>query len=148
MEGITKRFGGNLALSGVDLALERGRVHALVGENGAGKSTLVRVMTGAYRRDAGVIRLDSQTVDFSSPQEAQARGVVAVYQEVNLLTHRTVAENLFLGREPGRWGWIHWRRLGAEAQALLDRLGLHIDPAATLGTLSIAVQQMVAIVRG
>src|SRR5436309_13747908 len=95
-QGITKAFGGVAALAGVDLALERGRAHALVGENGAGKSTLIKVLTGAYRRDAGTILLQGVPVDFRSPEEAQAQGVVAVYQEVNLLPHRTVAENLLL----------------------------------------------------
>jgi monosaccharide-transporting ATPase len=148
MQGITKTFGRMTALAGVDLALQPGEVHALVGENGAGKSTLIKIMTGAYRRDAGTITLEGKPVDFGSPEEAQQNGVVAVYQEVNLLTHRTVAENIYLGREPGRWGRIDWRRMNAQAGELLARLGLTIDPTASLGSLSIALRQMVAIVRG
>src|SRR3712207_1467329 len=100
MEGITKIFSGVVALDGVDFALRAGEAHALVGENGAGKSTLIKVLTGAYRRDRGRAWLAGREVDFHSPEEAQRAGVVAVYQEVNLLSYRTVAENLFLGREP------------------------------------------------
>src|SRR5215203_1076073 len=148
MEGITKEFNGIPALSGVDLELARGEVHALVGENGAGKSTLIKIMTGAYLRDAGTIMLEDKQVDFHSPEDAQALGVVAVYQEVNLLAFRTVAENIYLGREQQRWGLIDWKRMNAEAGALLKSLGLEIDPRATLGSLNIALRQMVAIARG
>src|SRR5215210_5927321 len=148
MEGITKGFSGVTALAGVDLTLERGEVHALVGENGAGKSTLIKIMTGAYRRDGGRAWLEGREVNFASPEEAQAQGVVAVYQEVNLLMFRTVAENIFLGREPRRLGFIDWKRMNADAGALLKRLGLDIDPRATLGSLNIALRQMVAIARG
>ncbi len=148
MEGITKVFSGVTALAGVDLTLERGEVHSLVGENGAGKSTLIKIMTGAYRRDSGRMWLEGKEVNFTSPEEAQDAGVVAVYQEINLLMFRTVAENIFLGREPRRFGMIDWKRLNAEAGAILNRLGLEIDPRATLGSLNIALRQMVAIARG
>ncbi|HZG54551.1 MAG TPA: sugar ABC transporter ATP-binding protein [Pyrinomonadaceae bacterium] len=148
MEGITKIFSGVTALSQVSLALERGEVHALVGENGAGKSTLIKIMTGAYTRDGGQMFLEGREVDFRTPEEAQAAGVVAVYQEVNLLTFRTVAENIYLGREPRRFSLIDWKRMNADAAALLKRLGLDIDPRAPLGSLNIALRQMVAIARG
>ncbi|HEV2765113.1 MAG TPA: sugar ABC transporter ATP-binding protein [Pyrinomonadaceae bacterium] len=148
MEGVTKIFSGHTALDGVDFRLERGEVHALVGENGAGKSTLIKIMTGAYRRDGGRVYLDGREVNFDSPEEAQAEGVVAVYQEVNLLLFRTVAENIFLGREPRRFGLIDWKRMNADAEAILKRLGLDIDPRAPLGGLNIALRQMVAIARG
>jgi monosaccharide-transporting ATPase len=148
MEGITKIFSGVVALDGVDFTLERGEVHALVGENGAGKSTLIKIMTGAYRRDGGRMLLEGREVNFRSPEDAQESGVVAVYQEVNLLTYRTVAENIFLGREPRRFGLIDWKRMNREAGAILKRLGLSIDPAETLGNLNIALRQMVAIARG
>jgi monosaccharide-transporting ATPase len=148
MEGITKIFSGVTALSNVSLALERGEVHALVGENGAGKSTLIKIMTGAYTRDGGEVFLEGRAVDFRTPEDAQAEGVVAVYQEVNLLTFRTVAENIYLGREPRRFGLIDWKRMNADAAALLKRLGLDIDPRAPLGSLNIALRQMVAIARG
>jgi len=148
MEGIRKVFSGVVALDNVDLALARGEVHSLVGENGAGKSTLIKVMTGAYSRDGGEIVLEGKPVNFRSPEDAQHAGVVAVYQEVNLLTFRTVAENIFLNREPRRFGFVDWSRMNREAGQLLDSLGLNIDPNAELGTLNIALRQMVAIARG
>ena len=148
MEGIGKRFAGVTALDGVDLVLERGEVHALVGENGAGKSTLVKIMTGAYHKDAGTITLEGHPVEFHTPADAQARGVIAVHQEIHLLRHRTVAENVFLAREPRRFGFVDWRRMYDETAALFARLGLELDPRATLGTLRTAQQQMVAIARG
>ncbi|HEX2076684.1 MAG TPA: sugar ABC transporter ATP-binding protein [Longimicrobium sp.] len=148
MEGIVKRFAGATALDHVDFTLRRGEVHALVGENGAGKSTLIKIMTGAYRRDAGQVWLEGQPVDFKTPADAQAAGVIAVHQEIHLLSYRTVAENVFLGREPRRWGLVDWARMRTETGELLQRLGLAIDPAATLGALSTAQQQMVAIARG
>jgi ribose transport system ATP-binding protein len=148
MEGIRKVFSGVVALGGVDFQLDHGEVHALVGENGAGKSTLIKVMTGAYRRDGGRMTLEGSEVNFRTPEEAQEHGVVAVYQEVNLLAFRTVAENIFLGREPRRFGVIDWGRMNADAGAILKRLGLDIDPRATLGDLNIALRQMVAIARG
>ncbi|HEU4565149.1 MAG TPA: sugar ABC transporter ATP-binding protein [Gemmatimonadaceae bacterium] len=148
MEGIVKRFAGVTALDGVALQLERGEVHALVGENGAGKSTLVKIMTGAYHRDAGTISLEGRPVAFRTPADAQEAGVIAVHQEIHLLPHRTVAENVFLGREPKRWGIIDWRRMFADSAALFARLGLELDPRATLATLRTAQQQMVAIARG
>ncbi|MCA1564591.1 MAG: sugar ABC transporter ATP-binding protein [Acidobacteria bacterium] len=148
MEGITKIFSGVTALANVSLELERGEVHALVGENGAGKSTLIKIMTGAYTRDGGQMFLEGRAVDFRTPEDAQEAGVVAVYQEVNLLTYRTVAENIYLGREPRRFGLVDWKRMNADAAALLKRLGLEIDPRAPLGSLNIALRQMVAIARG
>jgi ribose transport system ATP-binding protein len=148
MEGITKIFAGHTALDGVNLTLERGEVHALVGENGAGKSTLIKIMTGAYTRDGGQMFLEGNAVEFRTPEDAQDAGVVAVYQEVNLLAYRTVAENIFLGREPRRFGLIDWKRMNADAGEILKRLGLEIDPRATLGSLNIALRQMIAIARG
>jgi galactofuranose transport system ATP-binding protein len=148
MEAITKRFAGVTALDRVSVALERGEVHALVGENGAGKSTLIKVMTGAYHKDAGSIFLEGREVAFDTPADAQAAGVIAVHQEIHLLRHRTVAENVFLGREPRRWGLVDWKRMFAESAALFARLGIDLDPRATLGELKTAQQQMVAIARG
>jgi ribose transport system ATP-binding protein len=148
LEGIRKVFSGVVALDGVDFQLERGEVHALVGENGAGKSTLIKIMTGAYRRDGGRMLLEGREVNFRSPEDAQGEGVVAVYQEVNLLAFRTVAENIFLGREPRRMGFINWKKMNADADAILSRLGLDIDARAPLGSLNIALRQMVAIARG
>ncbi len=148
MERITKRFGSAPALDGVDFSLRAGEIHALVGENGAGKSTLVKIITGVYRRDAGDMTLADRAVDFASPAAAQSAGVCAVHQEIHLLRLRTVAENLYLGREPRRWGLVDWSRLDADAGELLGRLGVDIDPRAPLGSLNTARQQMVAIARG
>jgi galactofuranose transport system ATP-binding protein len=148
MQKIRKVFSGVTALDDVDFELVRGEVHSLVGENGAGKSTLIKVLTGAYQRDGGEIFLEGQPVHFRSPEEANHAGVVAVYQEVNLLMYRTVAENIFLGREPRKFGFLDWATMNRAAGEILQRLGLDIDPKATLGSLNIALRQMVAIARG
>ena len=147
-QGVAKSFAGTTALAGVDFDLNRAEIHALVGENGAGKSTLIKILTGAYRRDAGTVLLEGVPVDFGSPQDALGCGVAAVYQEVQLLGRLTVAENILLGREPRRWGLLDRRRLNQQAGAILRGLGLSIDPAARLGALPIASRQMVAIARG
>jgi galactofuranose transport system ATP-binding protein len=148
MQKIRKVFSGVVALDDVDFTLEAGEVHSLVGENGAGKSTLIKVMTGAYSRDGGEMFLNGRPVNFRTPEDAQHSGVVAVYQEVNLLMYRTVAENIFLGREPGRFGLVDWKRMYRDAGEILRGLGLEIDPKATLGSLNIASRQMIAIARG
>ena len=148
MEGIRKIFSGVTALDNVDLTLNRGEVHSLVGENGAGKSTLIKVMTGAYTRDGGEMTLEGKPVNFRSPEDAQHSGIVAVYQEVNLLMFRSVAENIFLGREPRKFGLVDWVRMNKETGELLKSLGLDIHPKTELGSLNIALRQMVAIARG
>src|SRR4028119_1612932 len=148
MQNIRKVFSGVVALDDVNFTLERGEVHSLVGENGAGKSTLIKVMTGAYNRDGGEVFLEGKPVNFRTPEEAQLAGVVAVYQEVNLLMYRTVAENIFLGREPRRFGLIDWTKMNNAAGEILQNLGLQIDPKAVLGSLNIASRQMIAIARG
>ena len=147
MEQISKAFPGVIALSGAHLSIAPGEVHALVGQNGAGKSTMIKVLTGVYRRDSGTIMFDGRAVDFHSPQQAQANGVSTIYQEVNLVPFRSVAENIFMGREPRRWGLIDWRRMHADAAALLRRFGVETDVTQPLLNLNIAVQQMVAIAR-
>ncbi|MFG1698922.1 sugar ABC transporter ATP-binding protein [Nonomuraea sp. NPDC049309] len=147
MSGIGKRFPGVTALDGVNLRLLPGEVHALMGENGAGKSTLIKVLTGVYAADAGTIELDGRPVAFGSPLEAQQAGISTVYQEVNLCTNLSVAENILLGREPRRLGRIDWRRMRARAAELLARLDLDLDVGAPLSSYSLAVQQMVAIAR-
>jgi galactofuranose transport system ATP-binding protein len=148
MERIVKRFGSATALDGVDFDVRRGEVHALVGENGAGKSTLVKILTGAYHRDRGGMWLDDRPVRFDTPADAQRAGVAAVHQEVNLLRYGTVAENVFVGREPRRWGLIDRGRMLRDTANVLARLQLPIDPAAALGKLSTAEQQMIGIARG
>jgi len=147
MRGIEKTFDVVRALAGVDLTLEAGSVHALVGENGAGKSTLIKVLTGAYPPNAGVVLLAGEPVQFRRPADAQARGIVAVHQEVNLLLHRTVAENVFLGREPHRFGIVDDGRMVDATRSLLGALGLDVDPRAILDELPIPLRQMIAIAR-
>ncbi|KUO22398.1 sugar ABC transporter ATP-binding protein [Streptomyces dysideae] len=147
MTGIVKEFPGVRALSGVDFRLFPGEIHALMGENGAGKSTLIKVLTGVYSLDGGTITLDGKSVRFGSPLQAQQAGISTVYQEVNLCPNLSVAENIFIGREPTRFGRIQWKRLRKEAAELVDRLGLDIDVTAPLSSYPLAVQQLVAIVR-
>jgi galactofuranose transport system ATP-binding protein len=147
MTGIHKAFVGVRALSDVDLRLFPGEVHALLGENGAGKSTLIKVLTGVYEIDAGSIELAGKPVLFGSPLEAQRAGVSTVYQEVNLCRNLSVAENIFIGREPRRWGRIQWRAMRRGAAEALARVDVHIDVSASLSEYSLAVQQMVAIAR-
>ncbi|MCF3638743.1 sugar ABC transporter ATP-binding protein [Rhizobium sp. TRM95111] len=145
--GIDKVFPGARALNRVDFALRRGEVHALLGENGAGKSTLIKCLTGAYRRDAGRILLDGAEIDPASTLEAQGLGIGTVYQEVNLLPNLSVAENLFLGRQPRRFGLVDARAMNRQARALLADYELDIDVTADLARYSVAVQQVVAIAR-
>ncbi|MDX6515497.1 MAG: galactofuranose transport system ATP-binding protein [Gaiellaceae bacterium] len=147
MTGITKRFLGVAALLDAELDVAAGEVHALVGQNGAGKSTLIKVLTGAYQRDAGEIVFDGERVNFGSPHAAQLRGLSTIYQEVNLVRYRSVAENIFLGREPKGFGVIDWRRMHREGAALMQRLGLAIDVTRPLYEYSLATQQMTAIAR-
>ncbi|MFG6081888.1 sugar ABC transporter ATP-binding protein [Paracoccus litorisediminis] len=146
-QGIDKSFFGVKVLDGVDFSLRGGEIHALLGENGAGKSTLVKILTGAYRRDAGAMWLDGQEVEPRSVAEAQALGIGTVYQEVNLLDNLTVAENLYLGRQPRRMGMIDRRRMRGDAATLLARYGVGADPDETLAHYPVAVRQIIAIAR-
>jgi galactofuranose transport system ATP-binding protein len=147
MRDVDKRFQGVKALSGASLEVEAGEIMALVGQNGAGKSTLIKVLTGAYRRDAGAIEFAGAAVDFASPQAAQRGGVSAIYQEINLVPFRSVAENIFLGREYRRFGLLDWKRMNTEAAELLRRFAIEIDVKRPLMEFSTAIQQMVAIAR-
>ncbi len=145
--GLVKVFPGVRALDGVDFTLQAGQVHALMGENGAGKSTLIKALTGALRPDGGTILLNGRPQAFRSPLEAQHAGISTVYQEVNLIPNLSVAENLYLGRQPMRFGRIDRRAVRAGAERALERVGLRIDTARPLASCSIAVQQLVAIAR-
>src|SRR5215212_880338 len=147
MTGITKSFPGVVALENVDFTLKRGEIHALIGENGAGKSTLIKVLTGVEHPDKGTIELDGKFVQVRSPQHSQELGISTVYQEVNLCTNISVAENIMLGHEPYRFGSIHWRKMSDLAQQAIRRLGIDVDVTQPLGNYSVAIQQMVAIVR-
>ena len=149
MRGITKRFAAVTALDGVDFEARVGEVHALVGENGAGKSTLMKVLSGAYQADAGEIELFGQRVSFGHPLDAQRAGISVIHQEFNLLPHRTVAQNVFLGREPHRLGMLDERALRRRVQDLLESIHVaqFVDPNALVGELSVAQQQMVEIAK-
>jgi len=152
LSGVAKQFGAVRALSGVNLRLFAGEVHALMGQNGAGKSTLIKVLTGVYPADQGDMRLNGQSIRATSTLDAQRLGISTVYQEVNLCPNLSVAENIFAGRYPrkgaaGLWS-IDWTRMHREARELLARLNLDIDVTQTLSSYSVAVQQMVAIARG
>ena len=147
MRGVDKTFAGVVALQSASLEVARGEVHALVGQNGAGKSTLIKVLTGAVARDAGEVVFDGRPVAFATPQEAQRGGISTIYQEINLVPYRSVAENVFLAREPRRFGLIDWGRMNREAAAVLTRFRIDVDVRAPLMRYTIAIQQMVAIAR-
>jgi monosaccharide-transporting ATPase len=147
LRGIHKRFPGVIALNGVDFTVRAGEIHALLGENGAGKSTLIKVLTGVYPADGGEIWLGGTRIRPSSPRAAEALGISTVYQEINLIRSLSVAENITLGRQPGRGGWLNWPGIRRRARAAIARLELDCDVDAELGSLSVAMQQMVAIAR-
>jgi monosaccharide-transporting ATPase len=147
VKGISKTFPGVSALESVDFSLKRGEIHALVGENGAGKSTLIKVLTGVETPDSGSIELDGNLIQVRSPQHSQEIGISTVYQEVNLCTNISIAENIMLGHEPHHFGGIHWKKLNISAIQALKRLDVDVDVTQPLGNFSVAIQQMVAIAR-
>lgn len=149
MQGITKRFPGVLALDNVDLTVSRGEIHSLIGENGAGKSTLMKILAGVYTPTAGEIFIDGRQVSFGHPREARAQGIAIVYQELSLLHNLTVAQNIFLGREPIHGLVIDNAEILNEAQQVLDQLGIeNIDVNQKVKTLPLAQQQQVEIAKG
>jgi galactofuranose transport system ATP-binding protein len=147
MKGIDKAFPGVIALEDVDFSLNKGEIHALMGENGAGKSTLIKILTGVEHPDKGSIELEGNLVQVRSPQHSQELGISTVYQEINLCTNLSVAENILLGHEPRRFGSIHWKKMNDLASQAIQRLGIDIDVTKPLGNYSVAIQQMVAITR-
>ncbi len=148
LSGIVKEFPGVKALDGANLNVYPGRVMALLGENGAGKSTLMKVMTGIYQKDGGQLFYQGQEVSFKGPKESQEQGISIIHQELNLIPELSIAENIFLGREPmGRFGRIDWSAMYREAQKLLDMLNVPFDPKSPVGKLSIGEQQMVEIAK-
>lgn len=147
MKEITKAFPGVVALENVNFSLQKGEIHALVGENGAGKSTLIKVLTGVEYPDAGTVELDGKLIQVRSPQHSQELGISTVYQEVNLCANISVAENIVLGHEPRRFGGIDWKKMNFLASEAMQRLDVDIDVTQPLGNFSVAIQQMVAIAR-
>jgi ribose transport system ATP-binding protein len=147
VEGISKEFPGVKALDGVNFELDRGEVLALVGENGAGKSTLMKILSGIYTPDAGRIFVEGDEVDVTDPKVAQRLGISIIHQEMNLMPHLTVAQNIFIGREPRTGPWVREGELNRRAKALLTDLGIHLRPTQGVGELTVASQQMVEIAK-
>ena len=147
MTGIQKYFPGVHALDNAQLEVREGEVMALVGENGAGKSTLMKVLTGIYPSDGGTIEFFGKHVDIHGPRDAQALGICIVHQELNLMQHLTVAENIYIGREPMKGLFVDKAKQNAMTQELFDKLHLDLDPKAVVKTLSVAKQQMVEITK-
>ncbi len=147
MSGVSKRFPGVKALEDVHLEIGPAEIHALLGENGAGKSTLLKILSGAQAADTGSIQLFGQAAAFATPHDAQRAGIVTIYQEFTLAPDMSIAENVFIGREPGSKLFVSWSRLAAETRAITDRIGLKRDPMTPVRELSVAEQQLVEIAR-
>ncbi len=149
LRGVSKSFPGVQALSRIDLDVEAGEVHALIGENGAGKSTLIKLLSGVYPQDSGTMRFDGVEVKFTSPQGSQQAGIHTLYQEFNLIPQLSVAENIFLGAEPRykRLPFINWRETRRQSINVLEQLGVDIDPETRVYELSVAEQQMVELAK-
>ena len=146
-EGISKFFPGVKALDNVSLRVRPGTVHALMGENGAGKSTLMKCLIGMYRPDQGTIKIKGEPVQFQDTMDALRSGISMIHQELNLVPYMTVAENIWLGREPMRFGFVDHARLNQMTQELLNRLNIRLKADRMVGELSIASQQMVEIAK-
>ena len=147
MTGIDKSFPGVRALSDVSFNLNEGEIHALMGENGAGKSTLVKILTGIYERDGGTIEFLGQDVTFKDTREAQHKGISMIHQELNMMNHLTVAQNIFIGRETMRGPFLDDNAINRQAKILLENMDMDIDPTETLGNLTVGRQQMVEIAK-
>lgn len=147
MKNISKSFPGVRALDNVELEINKGEILALMGENGAGKSTLIKVLTGVYKKDDGTIKFAGKEINPQSPKDSQNIGISTVYQEVNLCSNLTVAENIYIGRQPLKRSRLDWNKMNEDASALLESLNVNIDVTLPLSMYSIAIQQMVAIAR-
>ncbi len=147
LDNITKQFPGVKALDGIQLRIRKGSVHALMGENGAGKSTLMKIIFGIYTPDTGTIKFKGNEIKLTGPKDALSRGISMIHQELTPVPYMTVAENIFLGREPviGRTGWVNNKKMVSDAKALFDSLGINIDPNMKMKDLSIANMQMIEI---
>ncbi len=147
MNDIEKQFSGVHALKGVNFELRAGEVHALMGENGAGKSTLIKVLCGIHKRDGGSINYFGEPVEFANIAESQKAGISVIHQELNMMNHLTVAQNIYIGREPRKGIAIDDKKMIDDARALFERIGVNIDPSVQLGTLTVGKQQMVEIAK-
>lgn len=148
MRGIDKAFSGNRVLKNARFILDDGEVHALVGENGAGKSTLMKILTGVYSRDAGIVLVDGQEVSYKNPKEAEEAGIVFIHQELNVLFDLTVEENMFMGKEiTKKFGICDEKAMRSEVKKVLDKFGVDINPSTRMDKLSIGKQQMIEIAK-
>lgn len=147
MRGIRKSFYGNEVLHSVDLTLEAGTVLALMGENGAGKSTMMNILVGIHKRDGGTIRIDGQEVNIESPHDAQKLGIAMIHQELSSVVEMSVAENIYLGREPVKNGFIDYRKMYKDTEELLKNLNINLNPKTKMGKLRVADQQLVEIAK-
>ena len=147
MRGIRKSFYGNEVLHSVDLTLEAGTVLALMGENGAGKSTMMNILVGIHKRDGGTIRIDGQEVNIESPHDAQKLGIAMIHQELSSGVEMSVAENIYLGREPVKNGFIDYRKMYKDTEELLKNLNINLNPKTKMGKLRVADQQLVEIAK-
>lgn len=148
LKGICKEFPGVKALSNVSFSLRAGEIHGLVGENGAGKSTLMKILSGAYKKDSGTILVDGKETEMGSPQISEELGIAIIYQELNLFGNLSVAENIFLNRQPVKGGILDWRELNRKAQELFEQLGIHnIDVTQKVSRFSVAQQQLIEIAK-
>lgn len=148
MKNISKSFAGNLVLKNAQFDLADGEIHALMGENGAGKSTLMKILTGVHTRDGGEILVDGKPVTFTHPKQAEAAGIVFIYQEINVMPDLSVTENMFMGREIRKqFGVLDKKKMAQEAEAILKRLGVKIPVQKPMGELSIGQQQMIEVAK-
>lgn len=147
LTGINKSFPGVKALTDIQFSLRKGEVHALVGENGAGKSTLMKILSGAYTKDSGIIEFEGKQVEITTPKFSEELGIATIYQELNLIRRVTIAENVFLGRYPKKGGLIQWDKMNEDAKALFEGFDINIDVKQQLRSISLAQQQIVEIIK-
>ena len=145
--GINKSFTGVKALKDISFQIRRGEVHALMGENGAGKSTLMKILSGAYTKDSGGILVDGREVTIKNTSDSEKLGIAIIYQELNLIPELSVAENIFLHRQPQRGIFVDWKQMNSQAADVLKQIDVDIDTKAAVSSLSVAQQQMVEIAK-
>ena len=149
MTGITKSFSGNTVLKDVQFSLDKGEIHALIGENGAGKSTMMKILTGIYERDAGDVKVKGELVHYKNPKESERAGIAVIHQELNILPHLSITENLFLGKEKtfGKTGILRMKEMNQKASEILKALDMHEDVRTEAGRLSVGKQQIIEIAK-
>ena len=147
IKGVSKSFVGVKALQNVSFQVRKGDVHALLGENGAGKSTLMKILSGAYSKDCGQIFVNGKEAEIRNTKDSESLGIAIIYQELNLIPDITVAENIFLARQPKKHGLLNWKKMTEDAEEILNYMDVAIDPRAVVSSLSVAQQQMVEIAK-